>query len=165
MIQAFLDRAISKSSLTILAPSPTYFCTSSEPITRIKQASVRFATALASRVLPVPGGPNNKTPFGGSIPSLTNRSGCKWEIKVKRLVQYLPILSIRSTVSIKNGTEIHATCHDTWCMHVHVVTVFQQLLSAFLFVPYSLLHHCKLHPAFPQPTTNNDKLANLNSNN
>ena len=30
---AALHLAISKSSLTILAPSPTYFCTSSDPIT------------------------------------------------------------------------------------------------------------------------------------
>ena len=68
-------RAISKSSLTIRAPSPTYFCTSSEPMTLMKQASVRFATARAHSVFPVPGGPYIKTPFGGSIPKLTNFSG------------------------------------------------------------------------------------------
>ena len=75
--QAFFVLAISKSSLTILAPSPTYFWTSSEPMTLVKndfkyvffttiflcesylmkQASVLLATALAQRVLPVPGGP------------------------------------------------------------------------------------------------------------
>lgn len=44
-------------------------------MTRMKQASVRFATALAHKVLPVPGGPNNNTPFGGSIPKFTNFSG------------------------------------------------------------------------------------------
>eukprot|EP01051_Picozoa_sp_SAG22_P007666 SAG22_NODE_547_length_9252_cov_27.855894_12_plen_204_part_00 len=46
------------------------------PITRMKQASVRFATARASSVLPVPGGPYSSTPFGGSMPSATKRSGC-----------------------------------------------------------------------------------------
>lgn len=56
--------------------SPTYFWTSSDPITRMKQASVRLATARAQSVLPVPGGPNRRTPFGGSIPKLTNLSGC-----------------------------------------------------------------------------------------
>mmetsp|Transcript_33316 Transcript_33316/g.86438 ORF Transcript_33316/g.86438 Transcript_33316/m.86438 type:complete len:209 (+) Transcript_33316:179-805(+) len=76
MMHARLDRAIVKSSRTIRAPSPTYFCTSSEPMTRIKQASVRLATARALNVFPVPGGPYNKTPLGGSIPSVTNRSGC-----------------------------------------------------------------------------------------
>ncbi len=55
--------------------SPTYFCTSSEPMTLMKQASVLFATARAHRVFPVPGGPNSSTPFGGSIPRLTNLSG------------------------------------------------------------------------------------------
>ena len=58
-----------------LLTSPTYFCTSSEPMTRMKQASVLLATALAHNVLPVPGGPNRRTPLGGSIPSLTNFSG------------------------------------------------------------------------------------------
>ena len=53
-MQAFLDRAMVKSSRTIRAPSPTYFCTSSEPMTRMKHASVLFATALAERVFPVP---------------------------------------------------------------------------------------------------------------
>jgi hypothetical protein len=53
------------------------FCTSSLPMTRMNVASVRFATALAHNVFPVPGGPYNMTPFGGSIPRLTNRSGYK----------------------------------------------------------------------------------------
>mmetsp|Transcript_12628 Transcript_12628/g.19636 ORF Transcript_12628/g.19636 Transcript_12628/m.19636 type:complete len:200 (+) Transcript_12628:95-694(+) len=57
MMQDFFDLAIWKSSLTILAPSPTYLWTSSEPMTRMKQASVLLATALAVRVFPVPGGP------------------------------------------------------------------------------------------------------------
>lgn len=57
--------------------SPTYFCTNSEPMTRMKQASVRLATARAHSVLPVPGGPNSNTPLGGSIPRFTNFSGCK----------------------------------------------------------------------------------------
>ena len=52
----FAHRAMVNSSRTIRAPSPTYFCTSSDPITRMKHASVRFATARAESVLPVPGG-------------------------------------------------------------------------------------------------------------
>mmetsp|Transcript_20664 Transcript_20664/g.41622 ORF Transcript_20664/g.41622 Transcript_20664/m.41622 type:complete len:203 (+) Transcript_20664:191-799(+) len=56
-MHAFLERAIWNSSRTIRAPSPTYFCTSSLPITRMKHASVLFATARAESVFPVPGGP------------------------------------------------------------------------------------------------------------
>ena len=37
--------------------SPRYFCTNSDPTTRMKDAVVWWATALASIVLPVPGGP------------------------------------------------------------------------------------------------------------
>ena len=43
----------------------------------MKQASVLLATALANRVFPVPGGPKRRTPFGGSIPRVTNLSGCE----------------------------------------------------------------------------------------
>ena len=50
----------------VFFPSMTYFCTSSDPMTRMKQASVLLATALAQSVLPVPGGPYSSTPFGGS---------------------------------------------------------------------------------------------------
>ena len=74
-MQAFLERAIWNNSLTIRAPSPTYFCTSSLPMTRMKHASVLFATALAESVFPVPGGPKSKIPLGGSIPRVTNFSG------------------------------------------------------------------------------------------
>lgn len=56
-------------------------------MTRMKQASVRFATALAQRVFPVPGGPNSSTPLGGSIPRFTNRSGYKYKIKIKNTAE------------------------------------------------------------------------------
>jgi hypothetical protein len=45
------------------APSPRYFCTNSEPTTRMKEADVWCATALTSIVLPVPGGPYSSTPL------------------------------------------------------------------------------------------------------
>ncbi len=41
----------------------------------MKYAPDSFATAFAIRVLPVPGAPWSKTPFGGSIPSLSKTSG------------------------------------------------------------------------------------------
>lgn len=44
------------------SPSPMNFWTSSEPDTLMKVQSVWWATALASSVFPVPGGPYNSTP-------------------------------------------------------------------------------------------------------
>ena len=69
----FFARCVSETLPTLT--SPTYFCTSSEPMTLMKQASVLLATARAHSVFPVPGGPNSSTPLGGSIPRLTNLSG------------------------------------------------------------------------------------------
>ncbi|KAH3665160.1 hypothetical protein OGATHE_003975 [Ogataea polymorpha] len=42
---------------------------------KMKFAPIVAATALASSVFPVPGGPYNSTPLGGLIPTLMNSSG------------------------------------------------------------------------------------------
>ncbi len=42
-----------------------------------KLASISLATAFAISVFPVPGGPWRRTPFGGSMPSRLNSSGCR----------------------------------------------------------------------------------------
>lgn len=57
MIDGACSLAITNSSRTILDPSPMYFCTNSEPETRMNVQSVWCATARASSVFPVPGGP------------------------------------------------------------------------------------------------------------
>ena len=56
--------ACSNKSLTLAAPAPTNNSTNSEPEMIKKGTSASPATALDKRVLPVPGGPTNKTPFG-----------------------------------------------------------------------------------------------------
>ena len=48
----------------------------SGPLTDVKCAFVSPATALASSVLPVPGGPCSSTPLGASTPICSNSSGC-----------------------------------------------------------------------------------------
>ena len=61
---------------TMRGPSPKYFCTNSLPTTRMNAAVVWCATALASMVLPVPGGPYRSTPRGGSMPIWRYKSKC-----------------------------------------------------------------------------------------
>ena len=63
MMEGACSLAMTKSSLTMRDPSPMYFWTSSEPETLMKQHSVWWATARASSVLPVPGGPYSSTPY------------------------------------------------------------------------------------------------------
>jgi len=53
-----------------------YFCTSSDPETLMKVQSVWCATARASSVFPVPGGPYMRTPLGCAMPSASKSSGC-----------------------------------------------------------------------------------------
>ena len=52
-----MSSATLNSSRTSLGPSPKYFWMSSDPTTRRNDADVELATALASRVFPVPGSP------------------------------------------------------------------------------------------------------------
>ncbi len=67
--------ASANNSFTSFAPSPINFCTSSLPTTWKNVALVLDAISLANNVFPVPGGPYNSTPFGGTIPIFLNNSG------------------------------------------------------------------------------------------
>ena len=67
--------ASSKRSRTRDAPTPTNISTKSEPEMLKNGTPASPATALASRVLPVPGGPTRRTPFGILAPSLVNFLG------------------------------------------------------------------------------------------
>mmetsp|Transcript_12909 Transcript_12909/g.36186 ORF Transcript_12909/g.36186 Transcript_12909/m.36186 type:complete len:359 (-) Transcript_12909:705-1781(-) len=67
--------ALVKSSLTLLAPMPTYSSTNSLAAMLKKGTFASPATALARRVLPVPGEPTKSRPAGGRAPSLVNFPG------------------------------------------------------------------------------------------
>ena len=62
-------RACSNRSRTRAAPTPTNISTNSEPEIEKNGTFASPATALASNVLPVPGGPTSSTPFGMRPPS------------------------------------------------------------------------------------------------
>jgi hypothetical protein len=52
--------AIANISLTLAGPTPTNISWNSEPETEMKGTLASPAVALARRVLPVPGGPDNE---------------------------------------------------------------------------------------------------------
>ncbi len=56
--------AVSNRSRTLDAPTPTNISTKSEPEIEKNGTPASPATAFASRVLPVPGGPSSRTPLG-----------------------------------------------------------------------------------------------------
>ena len=68
--------AFSKRSLTRLAPTPTNISIKLDPETEKNGTSASPATAFASKVLPVPGGPTKSTPFGIFAPKFIYLSGC-----------------------------------------------------------------------------------------
>ena len=67
--------ACSKRSRTRLAPTPTYISTKSEPEIERNCTPASPATARASSVLPVPGGPTSSTPLGMRAPRSMNLPG------------------------------------------------------------------------------------------
>ena len=74
-IQGLLRLAWSKRSRTRLAPTPTNISTNSEPLILKNGTPASPATAREISVLPVPGGPTSKSPFGMRAPRATNFSG------------------------------------------------------------------------------------------
>ncbi len=77
MMQGAFAWACSKRSLTRAAPTPTNISTNSEPLMLKKGTFASPATARASSVFPVPGGPTSRTPLGIFPPSLRNFSGVR----------------------------------------------------------------------------------------
>ena len=75
MIQGAFFFAFVNKSRTLLAPTPTNISTNSDPEILKKGTSASPATALASIVLPVPGGPTNNTPLGIFAPTDSNFLG------------------------------------------------------------------------------------------
>mmetsp|Transcript_5247 Transcript_5247/g.7114 ORF Transcript_5247/g.7114 Transcript_5247/m.7114 type:complete len:293 (+) Transcript_5247:941-1819(+) len=73
--EAFL--ACAKRSLTRAAPTPTNISTNSEAVMEKKATPDSPATARASRVLPVPGGPARRMPRGMRLPEARNFSGLR----------------------------------------------------------------------------------------
>ena len=68
-------RACSNRSRTRDAPTPTNSSTKPDPVTEKNGTSASPATARASSVLPVPGGPTMSTPRGTIAPTRVYRSG------------------------------------------------------------------------------------------
>src|SRR5690606_40968968 len=69
MMQGAARRACSKRSRTRAAPTPTNISTNSEPEIEKNGTPASPATARAISVLPVPGGPTRRIPFGILAPS------------------------------------------------------------------------------------------------
>ena len=75
IIQGAFSLACLNRSRTRAAPTPTNISTKSEPDSEKNGTAASPATAFASKVFPVPGGPINKAPLGILAPSLVNLPG------------------------------------------------------------------------------------------
>src|ERR1035437_1686315 len=75
MMQGAFFLPCSKRSRTRLAPTPTNISTKSEPEIEKNGTLASPATARASSVLPVPGGPTSSTPLGSRPPSFCTSAG------------------------------------------------------------------------------------------
>ena len=79
-----LSRTLRNRSRTRAAPTPTHISTNSVPEMEKNGTSASPATARASSVLPVPGGPTSRMPRGGSAPMAWNCSGWRRKSRTSR---------------------------------------------------------------------------------
>mmetsp|Transcript_18815 Transcript_18815/g.58534 ORF Transcript_18815/g.58534 Transcript_18815/m.58534 type:complete len:565 (+) Transcript_18815:64-1758(+) len=79
-------RARSKTSRTFFSDSPMYMLTSSGPFTERKLRPHSVATAFATSVLPVPGGPYSSTPERACRPLAKSSGCCSGSCTVSRMV-------------------------------------------------------------------------------
>lgn len=103
----------------------------------MKQASVLLATARAHKVLPVPGGPYSRTPFGGSIPRLTKRSG--WRRGVSTTSLSFSICSLQPPTSLYVTSGFSSTYQQNTVVRVNFCMNSSRLLN---MICDSDLHHC-----------------------
>ena len=80
MMQDGWRRASRKSRRTRDAPTPAYISTKSDPLAKRNGTPASPAIDRASSVLPVPGGPTSRTPFGIRPPIAAKRPGSLQEI-------------------------------------------------------------------------------------
>ena len=100
MIQGAFSLAVLKRSRTREAPTPTNISTKSEPASEKKGTCASPATAFASRVLPVPGGPTSSAPLGILPPSCVYLAGFlrKWTISsISTFASCRPATSLKVT--------------------------------------------------------------------
>jgi hypothetical protein len=90
MIEGARLRACSKRSRTRAAPTPTNISTKLDPVTEKNGTSASPATARASRVLPVPGGPTIRTPCGTTAPARAYRSGLRRKSTTSLISSFAP---------------------------------------------------------------------------
>src|SRR5579883_1245276 len=95
----------------------------SGPEMLMKCALLSFATAFASSVLPVPGGPYSRTPFGASTPSFSKISGCQW--KLDHLSDFLDLIFQPSDIFVSDlgnptkGFTLFRYCEDGSLSYKH----------------------------------------------
>ncbi len=90
MIAGARLRASANRSRTRAAPTPTNISTKLEPVTEKKGTCASPATARASSVLPVPGGPIMRTPRGTTAPAFAYRSGLRRKSTTSLISDFAP---------------------------------------------------------------------------
>ena len=116
MIHGAICCACLNRSRTREAPTPTYISTKAEPLSEKNGTFASPATAFASNVLPVPGGPTNSAPFGSFAPTLV----------------YFPGLCRKSTTSCRDS--FASSCPAT-SLNVTPVCFSTYILALLLPIP------------------------------
>ena len=121
MMHAFLLFAISKSSRTMRAPSPTYFCTSSDPMTRICKQLQLFKHFILKY-------------YKASISAIGHRTGAKCFASTRRTVEQHSFGRFNPNVDKALGLKLKSALLFVNFAKIRVEVAFQRLRGAFQFV-------------------------------
>src|SRR6266404_164716 len=143
MMQGAFFLPCSKRSRTRLAPTPTNISTKSEPEIEKNGTLASPAIARASSVLPVPGGPTSKTPFGIRPPSFWNFCGSFRNSIIScssSLASSVPATSLKVRFFLRNGDlEFHVRGLDV--LALQIVAVRGEIHRHFLHLARIHLGH------------------------
>ena len=123
-MQGALTSACANRSRTRAAPTPTNISTNSEPVREKKGTPASPATARASSVLPVPGGPTSSTPLGMRPPMRVYFSGV-----------------LRNSTISRSSSSASSTPATSAKPHLHIVVRVDLGLAA------GKRHHAAFSPA------------------
>ena len=120
MMAGDFSLACLKRSRTREAPTPTNISTKSDPLRLKKGTCASPATALARRVLPVPGGPTNRAPFGILAPSSVYLLGCFRKSTISWSSSFAPSTPATSL----NVTSVPSPFSKTWAFDLPMLKIW-----------------------------------------
>ena len=151
MIAGAALRAWRNSRRMRAAPRPANISTNEEADCAKKRAFDSLATALASSVLPVPGGPCSRMPFGTFAPSLRKRLGSRMNSTTSRSSSFASSTPSTSCQLMDSDDEGEISCGFVRGMYLIIQTTARaiapmKMIGSQVSIQLCMSSHIELPP-------------------